>query len=178
MAKVKKRYRRKKVYQTAFITAILLVLVISISYFIMTTDILSPKVNELTASYISFNNSNSTDMIKVSSLNKMSNTKGISYKNKSTTNFKVEGKKGSKFKIVLYHLGNMIEDEYVKFALMKKNKVILEDNISNMKETNDDGRIIYEGTIKKTEEYTINMWIDKSYEKSPINISYEVKIKS
>lgn len=178
MTKVKKRYRKIRVYQTALVTTMLIVLVLSILYYILTTDMLSPKVNELTASYISFNNANATDMIKVSSLSKMTDTKGVSYKNKSTTDFKVEGKKKEAFKIVLYHLGNMIDDNYVRFALMKNNKLITQNSISNMEQTNDDGVIIYNGTIDEKEEYTIKMWIDKEYEKSTKNISYEIKIKS
>lgn len=178
MTSVKKRYRTKNVYKMALVTILLLILCISLSYFIVTTDLLKPRLSELTTSYISFNNSNATDMIKIATLEKMNDSKGISNKNKSTAEFKITGKKKTKYKVVLYHLGNSVEDEYVKFYIEDAGKKVVEDTLSNMQETNDDGRIVYEGEIKDQRKFTIKMWIDKSYSKMPNNISYELKIKS
>ena len=51
-------------------------LVIILGYIILLSNVLEPKINQLTASYISFNNRNSTDMLRINNLEKMSNKKG------------------------------------------------------------------------------------------------------
>ena len=178
MKKGKKKYTKKSVYKSAFTTFVLIVLVVLCAHFIFQTDWLKPRFNELLASYISLNNLNTTDILKVSNLKKMTNKKGISYHNKSKKEFQVTGQREIKYQIVLYHVGEKIEEEYIHFYLENEKKVKIEGILSEQSETNDGGKMIYEGTIQEGKNWTIKMWIDKEYKKKGNNVSYEIRIKT
>lgn len=180
MSNTKKRYTKKNVYQEALKTSLLLVLVLTIAYFIFQTDMLTPSIDKVTTSYISFNDTNKTDMIKLSNLEILSDKVGKSRKNKSKEILIIEGNKNDKYEIVLYHLGNNIDDAYVKYYLKSSKGDVLEGILKDVKEEKDGGKIIFSSTIEKNKEWTIQMWIinndiTKSIEAT--NISYEVRIK-
>ena len=82
MAKKETKNKKKttlevKIYKTAAISIVLLISAIFLSYFVITASSLKPEINEETANYISFNNSNTTDMMKISNLQKLSNKGSI-----------------------------------------------------------------------------------------------------
>lgn len=173
MRNTKSRYTRKDITKVSLLIAILLLLILGLTYIMVGTNLLEPKVNETATSYISFNNSNATDMLKVSNLTKLSEERGKSENNKSTTSFTITGEKNSVYQIVLYHIGNSIDEEYVHFSL--SDKKLLDTNIlSRMTETESGGRIIYEGIIDKDKDFELKMWVDKKYEAEINNISYEI----
>lgn len=176
MKNVKTRYNNKSFITLSVITSILVILIIILNIIVYKTDILEVKESTIITNNISFNNSNTTDMLKVPYLKKLSNDKGLSKKNKSYVNFKIAGEKDTKFQIVLYHIGNIIDNSYVKFELLSKNERI-ENSLDKVNETKDGGKIIYEGIIDKNNNYNIKMWVDKAYKEDIKNISYEVKIK-
>ena len=178
MKKGKKRYTKKSVYKNACVTVTLIILVVALSYGIMQTDWLSPRINELSASYISLNNTDTTDMLKVTNLRKLSDKKGIGSRNKSLKEFQVTGETDYKYKIVLYHIGDMIDEENVKFFLENEMDVSKEGILKNQEETYDGGRVIYEGTIKEGQNWRLKMWVDKGYQGSSNNVSYEIRIKA
>ena len=174
----KKKYTKKSVYKSALTTISLLLLVIFCGYIIFQTEWLKPKLNELSASYISLNNLDTTDILKVSNLRKYNNKNGKSNWNKSVKIFQVTGQREMKYQIVLYHVGEKIEDEYIHFYLENEKGVTKEETLSNQFETEDGGKVIYEGTIKEGKNWTLKMWIDKKYKKKENNISYEIRIKT
>ena len=157
---------------------ILCLLVFLLTYFIFYKDALKTSVDEVTASYISFNNSKTTDMLKISNLSKMKDKKGKSILNSSTKMFDVKGNTKEKYEIVVYALGNKADESFVKFALYDSNNNEINSGILNDSETSvDGGKAIYQGTIKKHNKLKLNMWLSKKYHGNTKNISYEIKIK-
>jgi len=177
MARIKQRYTKKDVISRELFTGLLVVLVFVLAYFIILSSELKPGINRLTASYISFNNNDTTDMLKITDLKKMSNSNGLSFRNNSYKKFKVDGEKGTNFKIVLYHIGNVIDEKYVHYALFIDG-VKKENNVLSNEVTIDNGGIvIYDGVVKKDTNCTLKMWVDNSYKSNVKNVSYEVRIK-
>ena len=173
----KRKYTKREVYIQALKTFILVFLVFVMSYAIFETNLLNPSIDKTTANYISFNTTNSTDMLKVSNLEKMSTKVGKSSKNRSSLDILVSGEMGENYRIVLYHMGNVVDDQYVKFFL--SNASVEEGGVlSEMEDSVDGGKIIYEGKIKKRNLWNIKMWVDKGYKKDVKNVSYEIRIMS
>lgn len=174
---MKKKKSKVSIFQN-IITYTLIIIVFTIGYSIFFTDFLSPSLNEMTASYISFNNNSTTDMIKVNNLKRMSDKKGISNKNKSKESFSVTGRLESTYQIVLYHLGSNLDEKYVKYQLENEKNKIFSGILSNNEVTPDGGFIIYEGTLKEGKRWTLKMWASKEYKNSVDNVSYEIRIKT
>lgn len=173
---MRKRYSKKLVYKKAIRTIVLVAIAIIIGYFISISNFLSPSLDELTASYISFNNTNSTDILKITNISKMPNHKGKSNSNKSYVSFNINGEKNKKYQIILYPIGNTPKEESIYFNIQNS-----EDNITNrlsvMPSNVDGGKIIYKGIIKEKETTTIKMWLNNDLKEEFENITYEVKIK-
>lgn len=163
-------------------SVLLLVLIIALAagmfYIIKDTDILIPKIDEATASYISFNNSNSTDMIKITNLTKMKDSIGKSVINTHSQIFEVSGKKEEEYNIELYSIGNKIDNKYIKYIIIKNKNILEIGNLEEKDENNNGGIILYQDTIKDNNTYEIKMWIDKEFEKKIDNVSYEIKVNS
>ena len=86
-------------------------------YIIFETDYLQSGVDELTASYISFNNAKSTDVLRINDISKKNDEKGKKQTNKSNKSFDVKGKENQEFEVTLYSSGNTIDEKYVKYYL-------------------------------------------------------------
>ena len=173
----KKRKKNNSIFQT-IIPYSLIVIVSIVGYMIFCTNILDPKLNEMTASYISFNNNSTTDMLKINNLKKYSDNKGISYKNKNYKEFSITGKTDCVYQIVLYHIGNSIDEDYVKYSLTNEKNENYKGIVHKKEMTPDGGYIIYEGTIKDGKRWLLKMWIDSDYSKDIDNVSYEIRIKT
>lgn len=157
---------------------IIIVMTISAFYLISGTDLLLPSIDEATASYISFNNSKSTDILKINNLKKMKKELGKSALNTHKANFDVSGNKNEYFNIELYSIGNKIENEYINYVLKKNDEVIEVGCLETKEENKNGGIILYQGKIVETNSYEIKMWIDNEYGKKIDNVSYEIKINS
>lgn len=183
MDRVKKRTKKtnrkkNKLDRNLVYSIVLFGLVVGLSYLIFATDILEPKLDSVTASYISFNNSNTTDMLKIENIKKLSYKVGKSRFNTCSKEFNLDGQETNKYQIVLYPIGNDINNKYVNFLLtINKEKKVL-DKLDNMKTTKDGGIIIYQGTILKENSIKIQMWIDNTPKSKFKNKSYEIKIES
>ena len=177
MKKNGNKYTVKDVYRMCIVTGILLFIVSCTFGIISSSNINIVPFDDVTANYISFNNSNTTDMIKVSNLEKLSDTKGVSFRNRSNKNFKVLGDKNHTFQIVLYHIGTVIDDQYIHFSLSHQGKEIIRYTLDQMQESPNGGKIIYEGVIKDEEDWNLKMWVDHTYKGSVKNISYEIRIQ-
>ncbi|MBQ6323654.1 MAG: hypothetical protein IJI22_02345 [Bacilli bacterium] len=173
MAKKKKKKNKKTHHYIRTLCMIVLVLVLA--YFIFSHDLLSPHLNELTTSYISFNNSYSTDMLKINNIQKMKDEKGASTKNKGKLTIKITGSNKNKYELVVYPISNEVNPEYVKFSL-NDGKNTINNKLSEMPTSKDGGIIIYTNNINKDNNITLNMWISTEYNDKIKNNSYEVKI--
>ena len=178
MKKGKKRYTKKDVFQQSIITFFLVSLVILFGYIILNAEWLRPRINELSASYISLKNQSTTDLLKINNLRKLTDEKGMSNRNSTFKTFQVTGQKGLRYQIVLYHLGNKIDEKYIKYYLLNDRGKKVEGNVKESQETKDGGRIIYEGTIEEGKNWNLKMWVDKEYQEEINNISYEIRIKT
>lgn len=174
--KEKKNNRIKK--RSIVLLIFIVVLTISVFYLINETKLLIPKIDEATASYISFNNSNSTDMLKINNIKRMKHKIGKSLLNTYKETFNVSGTKNENFNIELYSIGNKIDKKYINYVLLKNNNIIEIGNLENKEETNNGGIILYQGKIINNNSYEIKMWIDEDYKEKPQNVSYEIKINS
>ena len=161
-----------------FLLVIVIILAAGMFYIIKDTDVLIPKIDEATASYISFNNSNSTDMIKITNLTKMKDSIGKSIINTHSQTFEVFGKKDEEYNIELYSIGNKIDNKYIKYIIIKNKNILEIGNLEEKEENNNGDIILYQDTIKDNNTYEIKMWIDKEFEKKIDNVSYEIKVNS
>ena len=90
----------------------------------------------------------------------------------------VKGKKDEEYNIELYSLGNKINKKYIKYILLKNDKIIEVGNLETKEENNNGGIILYQDIIKEENTYEIKMWIDKEFNKKISNVSYEIKVNS
>ena len=182
MAKKKKRLTKKQrqqreLYKRSILCGFMFLVVLGLSYLIFISNILQPRVNDVTASYISFNNKNRTDMLRIDNLSKMSNKLGKSSLNDKVVNFKITGNNKKDYKIVIYPINNKINDKYINYVLLNDNKEISTNSLNDIS-TNDDGsKVIYEGKIGKSNKFTLRMWISNEYNDKVDNNSFEIKIK-
>ena len=177
--KKKRRRKRKNKLQYKFIiyTTVVLLCVIFLSYTLFCTDLLNPTIDELTSSYISFNNYNN-DNIKISNLKKMSDRKGNSIFNRSFARFNIYMDKDSKYMILVKDKNKLIDSKYISFSLSINNKKVISDKLSNMNKIDNSLYVIYEGENGNRDEVNLKMWINKDYKDSVLDTSYEVYIKS
>lgn len=178
--KNKKRQIRNNKIKKSSIALLIFIIVMTLSafYLISGTDLLLPSIDEATASYISFNNSKSTDMLKINNLKKMKKELGKSVLNTHKVNFDISGNKNEYFNIELYSIGNKIEKEYINYILKKNNEVIEVGSLETKEENYNGGIILYQGKIIKNNSYEVKLWIDDEYNKKIDNVSYEIKINS
>ena len=176
--KKKKTTKKNKQTKSLLNTILLCILVLGISYLIFETNILEPKIDGVTASYISFDNLNSTDMMKIKDLSKLSDEVGKSNLNTSKAEFDVAGKEDKEYQVVLYPTGNAINNKYVNVFLSINKEKKIQDKLYVMNTLEDGGIIVYQGTLLKENKIKILMWINNTYKGKINNISYEVKIKS
>lgn len=181
MTKIKNKRKQqqylKELKRNIFFCLLSSILVIGLAYFIFQADILKPQLNEMTASYISFNNSNTTDMLKISDLKKYSDKKGKSDINEKNINFNVTGTKNSEYSIIVYPINKNTDYKNIKFYIEKNNQELIVDNLDSKPTNQDGGIIIYEGKITKKNKMTIRMWLTKKYHHDNHSISFEIKVK-
>lgn len=171
--KRRKNQINKKQIVNLVILTILLVIFTSI---IIGINHKKPKLNEQTTSYISFNNQNTTDMLKIINLKKMSNKKGMSKDNLHYLDLKVEGNKDDKYEIVIYSITNNIDLEYIHYALLDNNTILTKGVLSDTDNSSDGGKNIYQSKINNR-KLTLKMWIGENYKEKVQDNSFEVKIK-
>ena len=172
-----KENKKNITYILSFLILLNIVLIIVLAYIIIGTDLLQTKIDEKTANYISFNDSKNTDIIKITNISILSDKKGISKKNKCTKEIEITGDKNKKFQIILYPIGNTIDEKYVKYYIEGINDSKI-NNLSNVETSVDNGKIIYSDKILKNNKYKLYVWIDDGYKKNVKDISYEIKIRS
>ncbi len=171
------RHNSRIILQKKIVLCVFLcTLVIILGYIILLSNVLEPKINQLTASYISFNNRNSTDMLRINNLEKMSNKKGNSILNNNTISFEILSDKKNSYEIVLFPLNNIIEEKYIYYSLTIDNKTIIK-TLDQSKEKEIGERIIYQGTNKRNKKAILRMWVSEDCKQKIKDISFEIKVK-
>lgn len=174
----RKTKKQKLIIKRKMIVCIFLCLLVSvIGYFILLTDFLKPQLNKLTTSYISFNNRNSTDMLRIDNLKKISDKKGVYLAGLNSLNFTIPKGKNLDYDIVLIPNNSEIENKYIHYVLSVDGKNEVKTLNTTIKNDNDE-IIIYRGSNKDDTDISLYMWVSKKYKRDVENLSYEVKIKS
>ncbi len=172
----KKKERIQKEYHKKLVGCILMgIITLCVSLFIGNVNLKEPKINEVTTSFISFNNKNTTDMLKINNIEKMSEKFGNSRWNSHSLTIDITGEKNQSYEIVLYPITNSIEEGSIRYVV-KTGKEETKDNLLTPESTEDGGKILYRGTIqnKKT---TIRLWVSDDYDKKITQTAFEVKIR-
>lgn len=171
MAKKKSKVKKRHYIKTLCLTT----LVLALSYFIFSANVLEPRINSIATSYISFNNSYSTDMLKINNIVKMHDEKGESSRNRKKINIKITGDENKSYQIVVYPINSEIDAQYIKYSV-HDGKSRVKNILSEMPMNKDGGRIIYTSEVKKNTNLTVNMWISTDYKSRIKDNSYEIKI--
>ena len=173
---MKKRVKRTttiKIIKQSIICLILVLSVIGFNIYILKNNLITPKLNEITTSYISFYNQYTTDMLKISKLEKLDDNKGK--KKKDDLSFTISGDNKTEYNVTLYSIQNNIPENYVKIFIQSDNKEIVK-TIDSFNKNEDGGIVIYSGK-KKQEKIKIKMWISEEYKENVGNTSFEIRIK-
>lgn len=175
--KIKKSQKQLEIKKRTTFLLFLCGMIVLLGYYILISDSLKPKVNELTASYISLNNHNTTDMLKISNIEKMNLTKGKSNRNKKMISFDISGEKGANYQIIIQPISNTIDEKNIYYSISINNRIIY-DTLNHAKLENKNERIIYQGKDNKNTKVIIRMWIDNHYSGKVKNNSFEIKVKT
>ena len=173
---MKKRVKRTttiKIIKQSIICLILVLSVIGFNIYILKNNLITPKLNEITTSYISFYNQYTTDMLKISKLEKLDDNKGK--RKKDDLSFTISGDNKTEYNVTLYSIQNNIPENYVKIFIQSDNKEIVK-TIDSFNKNEDGGIVIYSGK-KKQEKIKIKMWISEEYKENVGNTSFEIRIK-
>ena len=162
MTRKKNKKRKKELYLNIFTCIMSISFLLILSVFLYNTNLLKPKLNEVTASYISFSNSKETDTIKINEIEK----------NKKCKKINLSGKIGTQYEMILYPTGNIIDYEYIYYTINNK-----EYKLDYAEMTVDKGRKIYNGTINKDKEIELCIWISNKLKEKTSNINFDVIIK-
>jgi hypothetical protein len=175
--KIKKRRKKKKEHTLKKIAPCILLclIVLVLAYVIFQTNILAPHINETTASYISFNNKNTTDMLKIKNIEKMSDERGKSVLNQKSVTIKVTGEKKKEYEILLYRNENIIKEKYIKYSLKNKN-IEMTNTLEKLPIRADGGMVLYQGMIDNS-SIILRMWVSNDYSKSVKENPFEIRIK-
>ena len=163
-----KRYTKKSIYKLSLITISFVLLAFFFGYIIFETDYLQSGVDELTASYISFNNAKSTDVLRINDISKKNDEKGKKQTNKSNKSFEVKGKENQEFEVTLYSSGNTIDEKYIKYYLIRDNEN-KEGNLETTVKTIDNGKPV----IKVKLMYQYDEELSKKTQKYQLGITYD-----
>lgn len=134
------------------------------------------KKTDLTTSNISFYKKNKTDMITLSNIEMMPDTKGKSEYNNSTVSFNITSENNLGYDIIVDSDNNQIPYDKIKIVLLRNGKVEVYKLLSEFKNVNT-GVHIFSTDKNNNDKITIRMWIVNDYDKKIVNPTFEVKIK-
>ena len=160
------------------ILSIFLIIAVTLLFFVLSnSSLLRPKLNEDTIRYISFNNQNTTDMLQITDIKRMSDNMGKSQRNKSYITFSAVGEKNLDYDVILYPIVNTIDYSYIKYSINNQKKIVI-DTLEDKEVCEDGGIIIYQGKIKEDQLRTLRLWVSSNYRGKVDSNSFEVRIKS
>ena len=178
---MKKKNRKKsikyKIINLRVICVLLILIAITLFFIIDDSSLFQPKVNEETFKYISFNNRNTTDMLLINNIKRMSDDRGKSNNNKNFIEFTAVGEKNLDYDVIIYPIINNIEYKNIKYSITNQKRLII-DTLDEKEISDDGGIIIYNGKIKEDQLRTLRLWISRDYSGKIESNSFEVRIKS
>lgn len=166
---------KKRICKILVLIIMLCSSILYLNYIIWNSKFLQPVVDEKTINYISFNNKDATDCLKINNIEKLRDKRGKGHFNKKRLIFKVTGEEKINYDIVIYPIINKIDLKYIKYYLTNDLETSY-NTLSSMPKSEDGGIIIYQNNLKN-KKLTLRMWVDKKYSGKISNSSYEVKIK-
>lgn len=176
MSKKKKKQYKKKLRQHSLLCLFLVILVLTFTYILNKQVNKAPQLDELTTSYISFNNNNATDRLTINNLEILSERIGKSKWNKSRVVIPITGEEKQDYEIILYPLHTDTKEEYIELYIQHKKEKIRK-KLSELENSSDGGKILYQGKIDHS-NVKVNMWISNKYKDKKDQNSFEIKIKA
>ena len=158
MSKKKRKKQKEENKYQKVLCLFLAALILSFAYIMKEQKNLEPQLNELTTSYISFNNSNATDRLTISNLKNMSERIGKSKWNESRLIIPISDTK----------------EEYIEIYIKHKKESIRK-KLSELESSTNGGKILYQGKVDHS-SVVVNMWISNKYKTKDDNNSFEIKI--
>ena len=124
MSKKKRKKQKEENKYQKVLCLFLVALILSFAYIMKEQKNLEPQLNELTTSYISFNNSNATDRLTISNLKNMSERIGKSKWNNSRLIIPISGEKNKPYEIIIYPINKDTKEEYIEIYIKHKKESI------------------------------------------------------
>lgn len=187
MSKNKKKKKKnnnnlinRKIYVSCTLVVVFALLILSLGYYMVGSDILNIGFNSTTASYISFNNVFDSDTIKIDKLDKYNDNDG---EKSNSIDFEVSTVNNNlDYEIILVPINVSVDYKYIKFSVSNENdKVLKKDILSNCHESNDfSGNVIYNGKLNKIgndDKIKLRVWISDEIKDEIKANSFEVKVK-
>lgn len=174
MSKKKRKKQKKDNKYLKVLCLFLVTLILSFAYIMKEHNNLEPQLNELTTSYISFNNSNVTDRLTISNLKNMSERIGKSKWNESRLIIPISGDKNRPYEIIIYPINKDTNEEYIEIYIQHKKENIRK-KLSELESSTNGGKILYQGKVDHS-SVVVNMWISNKYRTKDDNNSFEIKI--
>ena len=171
MKKKNKKATKKQIVKHSIICMISVFLIIILNVIILKNDLFTPKINEITTSYVTLYNQDTTDMLKITNIEKMSDEKGKSKFNKKGISFTITDENKEEYITTIYEIQNDIPKEYIK--------IMINDKISTLdkfEKAEDGGINLYTGK-SKDKKMKIKMWVSDKYKKRINDTSFEIRIK-
>lgn len=165
----------KQYHKMMWISGISIFFSIFFWYIINGTSLLEPKINDTHLRYISFNDSNATDMLRIKNIEKMSDSVGKSKRNSHSLKLDIMGEKKAEYEIILYPLMNNISDQYIYYYL-EDDSVLGMKSLDGLDKTDDGGIILYQGEMNNS-SMVLRLWISKQYRGKVKDNSFEVKVR-
>lgn len=177
----KKLELRRKIIASSVGVGILVIVILILGVILTKTSLIGDRINATTASYITFKNAFESDNMKINSLKKMNDHRGMNLSGNHMLEFSIisdNKSKGSKYDVVIYPINNTVNYDYIKYYLTDENdRVIAYDKLSDV-DSDKLGKILYSDKIDNTnKKLKLRLWIDKKYDKDIISSSFEVRVK-
>lgn len=175
MRKNKRKITQKKILKQTIICLTTVFLIAILNIVVFKNNLITPKIDKVTTSYVSLYNQDSTDMLKITNIKKLSQKKGLSNSNDSNISISITSTEKTDYEVILYEIQNNIPEEYIKLAIStdKKTKI---NTLDKIPKNEDGGRSIYTGKTGK-DNIKIKMWVSDKYNEKINDTSFEIRVK-
>lgn len=175
MKKKTKKTIQKRIIKQSIICTTTVLLIVLLNIVVFKNKMITPKLDEITTSYVSLYNLDTTDMLKITNIEKMSEKKGNSKLNNKSISFTVTSENKEEYVVILYEIQSDIPTEYIRIAV-DDNKKTTVSSLDKFEKKDDGGRIIYTGKANKN-NIKIKMWVSEKYKDKVNDTSFEMRIK-
>ena len=175
MRKNKKKTTKKRIIKQTILCLTTVFLIVILNIIVYKNNLITPKIDKLTTSYVSLYNQDTTDMLKFTNIEKMPDKKGKSKFNENSISVSITSDEKSDYEAILYEIQNSIPEKYIKVSV-EKNKKIEVNTLDKFPKNEDGGRNIYIGKTGK-DEIKIKMWVSEKYNEKINDTSFEIRVK-